>query len=836
MVVFRLAIADLKKKKNFVATLLFLSILTSTFFCMGFSLLTEFKTAYPEFAKRQQVPDFVWFSEYGEYETKYETFLKQDSRVSFVEKEDIVFMESTTNNVNGQASGAVFFQRETIRKIEPLKIIKEDASISKEDAIYLPLAMEGNGIKTGDEFVLNYRNTDHKFQVAGFFETSYLGIATNAFMKYYVCQERFLQLYEETGAGVVLSARLKETPDRIQVSEELKEEFVEDTDFLAQKEGIMSFASSFSYSDIESGTMQLYSVPTAILIFMALLIGIISFIIVYIKAKESIEQNLVNIGSMQAMGYTTWQILLSHILKFTIIGCGGGIVGIFVSYLFLPFTSIYGVRITGIMLNTKIQLVSIALALVFVVGILLFATLSGGQKIRKITPITALRKGIHNHHFGKELFPLYKGKSGIYMQLSLKTMMANLRQNIAAMFIIVLSVFAVCIVLLLYITFGYDSRAITKMTGIEVVDVQIKPYSHVNSKQFMKELEKMEEVRKLNQTEVYLLNVEDKNVCFVISDDFQKTECITVGKGEMPKYDNEVVLTAAYLKKIGKKIGDTVDITKKGITKSYYITGSSTGTNEGGKMGLMNLEGMHRLDPYFTLSSIDVYLKEPENTKVFMDKLYDTYHMPDSYPEENAALTVAKKHAGEQIQRLMEQYGISSVSYAVMKDGETILSGDSSQFKIKEMQSFTQYLEGQLKSYAFMMKGIVGMVSLVMLTIMGTILWLTIKSMIVRQREEFGIYKALGYTTRELVKIIRLNFLVIAALGAGIGVLLCRLGGSYLLQTAIFEPMGMSIDELVIHPIWYVGIWIITVLYVYVLATMKSYQVKHITVCELLTE
>lgn len=833
----RLSFANLKRKKSLTATLLLLSLLATLFLSMGFSICEQIEQIYIQKAREMNAPDLFVMAENAKYQTIFENALKEDERVDYVEKEEIIYMENTENSANALRIGAIIFNKDTQRRIEPFHIIKEDITVSEKEGIYLPLIMESSGASLGEEYIITYKGVDYSFRIAGFFETTYMGTTSNSFMKYFVSDSTFQRLYAATGSGTALSVKVQETLDVREASKAVKDDFLQSTDFYGKIGGIAVIGNCLSYEDMEEVITALYSVPMMIIIAFAFIICVIICVVVHFKVKEEIEESLPDIGSLQAMGYTTGQIMLSVIGEFAITAIGGGTVGVLLAGLLVPLFNRYGEGITGITSQMEnAPWINLCAVLLFVL-IVICSTLPGVWKIKKIPPVTAFRKGIKTHHFGKNLFPLQKGIGGVCYRLALKNIASNLRQNITTVIVIALGVFAIGISVVLYMNFAYDNSAVSKMTGIEVSDIQVKLLPHVDAFSFQKELESMEEVRKTNIEEQQILKVDGEDVLFTIGEDFSKMEVIVPTKGDIPIYDNEVVLTLAIMRKLNKKMGDTVQIEMEGIHREYYIVGVIAGSNNGGKMGMMRLEGIRRIRPYFTPSQIDIYVKEQVSSQALIEKLYQTYGTADRIDVVNSLegdFCAAEQIAREQMKKLQEQYGMSSVAYAVMLDGEIILSGDSSPCKIKEITSLSEYLEGQLKSYATMMSGMVTLILLIMFVIIGAIITITIKSLLYRQKEEFGIYKALGYTTKDLVKIIRLNFLVNAILGAIVGGVFCKLTANRLLGL-FFSNMGMDLAAFKISSLWILVIGILVIGYIWLLVSWKAYRVKKITVYHLLS-
>lgn len=847
MVLLHLAKASLAKKKGMAATLLFLSALSTLFLNLGLTMSGQMQDACTASIERLQGPDFFAASDATKYDAAFEAFLREDARIQWMEKEDIIYLEITKNNHNSSRAGAIIFNMDNARQIEPVTLLRQDPSIPDSEAIYLPEVMEAEGIATGSEYILTYKNTDYAYRVAGFFETSCMGTTGYTFMKYYMPREAFTLLYETAGAGKALSARLADGMDKAAVSRELKKDFLKATDYYNKVGNLYGGAACISYDGMLDNMLSLISIPMMLMISIAFVICTISFITVFFKVKEEIGDSLPEIGSLQAMGYTTRQIILSKTAEFSLVGAAGGVLGILVSCAALPAVTNYGEGMIGIRLRYTPTPGGSLLSLLIILLLITLAAVTASWRIRKLSPVAALRKGLQTSCYGRNFFPLEKGRSGVVFRLALKNITADYRRNTATITAIAMGTFAVSLSAVLYANFGYDTSAVAKMTGIEVANVQVTPLPHTDILSLQAQLEQMPGVRKTNLSAIYMAAIEEEDIFWVITGDFSKTEQLTLTEGSFPQYDNEVTLSSGLLHKLGKEVGDTVSVTLDGITKDYLITGIFIGTNNNGKEGLMSLEGMKRLDPYFSLSNIDIYLEEDSMRQDFIDMLYPAYGVSSAdtppsavndavSPEnEGADYTAAKRRAEEKIKEMLDQYGVSDAAYAVMLRGDLILTGSSDGIKIKEVSSMQEYLDGQLASYAATMTGMMAMILTVMLLVMGAIVSITVSALIRRQKTSFGIYKALGYTTRDLIRIVRLNMAVNAAAGSLTGILLCRLFANSLLHL-LFQNMGLDLARFHINPFLLAASALFTFLFVWLLSSRKARRVKGISVYDLLTE
>ena len=73
-----------------------------------------------------------------------------------------------------------------------------------------------------------------------------------------------------------------------------------------------------------------------ILVAFSAVIVLVSLIVIKFRVTNSIDDGMVNIGVLKAVGYTSRQILASITLQFMLITLSAGIVGVAVSYAVIP--------------------------------------------------------------------------------------------------------------------------------------------------------------------------------------------------------------------------------------------------------------------------------------------------------------------------------------------------------------------------------------------------------------------------------------------------------------------------------------------------------------------
>ena len=177
---------------------------------------------------------------------------------------------------------------------------------------------------------------------------------------------------------------------------------------------------------------------------------------------------------------------------------------------------------------------------------------------------------------------------------------------------------------------------------------------------------------------------------------------------------------------------------------------------------------------------------------------------------------------------LISQYGVTDVDYAI-RIGDTIISGNSSRFVIKEISSMKDLAKFQMEPAAAVTKtfsfGAVIFIAVVVAVILGIIAVSAVK----RQRRQFGIMKSMGYTSRELMLQLTLRILPVTVISACIAAVL-----SVQVQRAFWmAAFGVRIPESL--PL-IIGTAASLVLFCLIVTYISAGSIRKISVTELMTE
>ncbi|WP_184091226.1 ABC transporter permease [Anaerocolumna cellulosilytica] len=843
MVTLRLSLANLKKRKSAAVTLIVFILLATTLLNIGITFMSKTERIFEQKEEELNGAQFIAMSNVNTYKKDLEEFVFSDNRIAIAEKEEVIYMPTTKNNRNSLELAAVFFNLDASRKIAPLIPIEKASDISEDEAIYVPLMLKSYNLSVGDTYDITYKGKTYSFVVAGFFESTYFSTSSSGYLKYFIPKEGYERLFSEIGRAVFLSARFKGTEEGIdRVSEEFTQEFSDMANLLSVSEkAVISYLSSAS---MKSAFMSFISVGAVILIAFSLVICVIIMSVIYNRVVESIDESMQNIGVLGAIGYTTKQIMTSIVLEYLLVCMIGYIGGVLLTYAIDPVLSNY-LSFTGIILTAGMHLAEDVLCLCIMLCSIGITAFLGTMRITKLPPVKALHKVGSTHRFKKNMCPLHKGIGSIHVRLGMKTIFTNLKSNLSFSLIVAGGMFAIGLSMVTYLNFAVDTSALFKMSGFEMSDLQVSVTSHTDVRELAAELSAMEGVRKTNLSGLTTAKLESNDVDVIVSDNFEAMETLSTYDGTLPHFDNEIAITGVMSKTFQKEIGDTIMVTSAGRTSQYYVTGIFQTSNNNGNMCILPLDALKKLRPQYDIEQIDIYLKEDMDKELFKEKLRKNYKvavndvellsLEDNNSNENAKYTKAAIIAEQKISKLLADYGVNSVSYSVLLDGNIILSGDSSAYKIDEIKDLKDYTSGQLDTLGSILSGLVTVIVVITFLVIGGILSITIKSLIRKKREEYGIYKAMGYTTKDLIKQLSINFMLTSFLGSAVGSLATILFSNTILQL-LFVHIGFTRLTLTVN----IGAVLILngfmMIFIYVMALTKAYKIKTITAYDLLTE
>lgn len=269
----------------------------------------------------------------------------------------------------------------------------------------------------------------------------------------------------------------------------------------------------------------------------------------------------------------------------------------------------------------------------------------------------------------------------------------------------------------------------------------------------------------------------DGSLTAFVCEDFGKATNDICYEGHSPAKEDEIAVGNMLANNY--PIGSKIEITSSDKSSAYVVTGYIQSVNNAGKVCQLTNEGYEKIGK--KMNTINVYLND-KNAEKFIAK-YEKHH--------NALIA-------------------SSVNYE-------------------------QLSENSRTMYAGIVSAVTVALFVISVLMVLLVLYVIINSMISRRRQEFGIYKAIGYTSRQLTIMTAVRFMPVVTLSA---VLSAVAGIWYLpaINQFIFSQIGAIKNHFV------VSIWILLVLAVifaavaFLISVLLATPIKRITAYSLLKE
>ncbi len=221
----------------------------------------------------------------------------------------------------------------------------------------------------------------------------------------------------------------------------------------------------------------------------------------------------------------------------------------------------------------------------------------------------------------------------------------------------------------------------------------------------------------------------------------QEPERYQVYKGRTCLYENEIVITEYLVKNYGLDIGDGVSVRVDDTKKEFIVTGYFVCANDAGKC-----IGMH-YDAY------DGMRKKAEILEGEEMQISSNYHYLLSNPE------LAEEIVEDINSRYEEREAVAKV-----REG----------FESMDMIIMAVWA---LAVLIYLISGIFVAVTVVMIC----------SKIFAREKQDYGIYKAVGFTSKNLRNMFSIRFAIVALIGSVLGVIL-----AFMLSGPVISTLFMS--------------------------------------------
>lgn len=580
---------DLKRKKSMNIVLLLFIILATMFVSSGLNNVVTVMNGTDYYLDKAEIGDYAIITMGKSSVGNISPVLDNTDSVKGYKIEQCIFGSGdSVKKADGSAvetKNTALFQSITDTKLNIFDVNNEKIhDVQKGEVIICGKFIQNNGFQIGDSIVITLGDTTRTLKIAGKGKDAFLG---SDFMG----NTRFMLSEEDYEA--FLSDELVSTYFRGEVA------YIQ-TDNSEKLSSVISEIPGVAF-DGQRSTLETCYVMEMIVAFIVLILSIcliiVSFVVLRFSIGFTIEEEYREIGVMKAIGIKSRKIRGLYNVKYLLMATVGGVIGFFAG---IPFGKMLIMSVSENMVlgNDGGVLINLVSTIATIVIIVLFAYSCSG-KVKKLTPIDAIRSGQTGERYKKKSF----------LRLSKAPLRPNLFMAIndilsapKRFFTVIVSFFfcTLFVLLLVNTTNTMKSDKLISFFGtksdlyITDVDCSMDFMKLPDKESIAGEFNKMSEELKENgmpckiSTDIqYKYKVTSKdNKCLLTC-----SQSLNIGaeeyeyfEGTAPKLINEIAITPQISEKLNAKIGDTVTIDFGTEKIDCIVTGYFQSMNQLGEL------------------------------------------------------------------------------------------------------------------------------------------------------------------------------------------------------------------------------------------------------------
>ena len=714
--IFMLAIANIRGSKSQAVSLLIFMLIAALCLNAGLVLYFDFGSYFDKRAEELHAPHAVIVQE--ERITKPEHFDWVQSNSMEAERYSVIAGDASYASGGFESSCvAIVSNADGEQSMNPPTLIGESLPLS-EGCIYVPYLMKSTARCTlGGSFRITLSGREMDFSIAGFTEEMTFSSSTDLIYRFYVNDAEYQSLESEHPdlRFAFFGSRFAQAS--------LGTSFIEDYNREVRFSDSSTDVASATYwmrdYDMVKSTRVLF--PTIIAMIMtafAIILIAVCLINMRFSIVNNIEKSMTNIGALKAVGYRNRQIVASILAQFGGIALLGSALGILLSRLLTPALSAVMESFSAIVWQPDFNAGLAAGALCFAGFMVLLVSVLAARRIFRLHPLIALRGGLLTHSFKKNNMPLDRSHGSLPFLLAMKRLLKAKGQSVMIMLIIAAVTFASVTGIAIYYQVGVNAEQFIAGILGEVPDAQLAVADDNETEALIERLLRYNGVRKAFGFESVAFTAEDKNTSVYVVRDCSLLEGSMLIDGQYPKHHNEMAASGVFMRMTGKRIGDKVSVGKGDAAKDFFICGEiqAVMNNSGGNVILMTYDAFSSVQPDYSFSQVNVYLEPGAVTADVLDSIEAS---------EGALLSAA-----EDVQDMIdENFGSFSEIFAL----------------------------------------VAAVILAITVVVVALMLYLVIKTLILRRKREFGIQKAVGFTTLQIMHQIALGYMPVILIGVVLG-------------------------------------------------------------------
>lgn len=787
------AIANIRKTKSASGTLVIMFVIAALLLNAGLLVVINYGSFFNNL-KDELKPSTVYFALPDKiYTDEVKTYIENNDHVKETQTNDGLVLSADILSKGEEKSFPIMFSNmDEEREISKWKFVGEHLP-AEDMSVYVPDIFKAvSGYQLNDKIELKYTDEETKevkaitFTVKGYTEDIYFSSTDTGYISFYLPEDTYQKVKDILNKPEYLThvvfANVDDVTNVSVIESGIREMLkLNSASLMAADPSTMLVVIDLEL--IQLSRCMMASMVSAMMVMFALIIVIVCLLVVRFRIVNSIEEDIMKIGSLKSIGYTSTQIILSVILQFSLIAGIGSLIGITLSYPVLPAVSAVFEQQSGLKWEQSfdggVSGTAFSILLVIVVLIAFLAA----HRISKLNPIHALRGETTAHKYKRNHLQLEKANSNLTLVLALKTILQSMKQNVMIIVILIAVTFCGVFGVIMYYNTTIDTKAFAEVPGMEICNAIAVLNPEKDQTETVKTIESMDNVWKVQYLDEVKIQVEGMEVVTYVMDDYDKKETKLVYEGRYPENKNEITLAGILAKRLGKTIGDTVIVGFGENEEQFKVVGLSNGSQMGGLNTSILAQDYGRLNPNFKHQSLYIYLDKGTDAEKFVAKLESKF-------DKSMLLTAVDFDKG------MEE-GMASYQKIVAAMGLAML--------------------------------------VITVLVVTLVLYFVISSSVIRKKREIGIQKAIGYTTYQLMNQFSISFTIPIIIGVVIGTLL---GAFYTnpMMSVSMKSVGIMKAGFIVDQYWVIAFGTATIIFSYLLSMLITWRIRKISAYALVTE
>lgn len=570
---------DIKRKVTMNVILFLFIVLSSMFISSSVNNILTTADATDEYLNKAGVKDYL-IATLEKGESSIRENLEDNDYVESFNIEEVLYITYKDILLNGsvldESDGTSLIMSVDQCGIFLFNEKNEVIDAVKEKDIWISAkTMNNNNIKIGDSIKLLCGNVYYEFKVAGSFKDAALGAEMIGMTRYLINEEDYNEIATNNTDNYYLNGSVAYV--------DVKDNALFEKEISQKDSTIISLISK----DTLKMAYIMNMILSGVLIVVSICLILIALVVLKFTISFTITQEYREIGVMKAIGISNFKIRLLYLIKYFTIAIIGTLIGFVAG---IPFGKLLLESVSfSIILESKGGILINILCSLMVVLIVVLFCIRCTRKINKLSPVNAIRNGNFGERFKrKSIVRLGKFSSKTTVFMAVNDVLSGIKR-----YSIVAVAFSLCLSLQLVLVNSRNtllSDELNKDFGFVLNDLYV--LDAINNENIYKSENATDTVYEgIKKMELLLAENEIKAKCnyemscsitLKYKDNFTKslvmqgigssTDQYKYYEGTPPHNDKEIALTKITADRLGADIGDKIQLVWSDGTREYIVT------------------------------------------------------------------------------------------------------------------------------------------------------------------------------------------------------------------------------------------------------------------------